>query len=691
MRIVPYLFNPAPIAPNGTLAASTTTNVTLSVTGATSSYLSFTGPGTACVGATCLTAGPALFMPTAGQITIQYKTPSSVPTTGTAVITVQDAATSPTNVLTDTYTFTRAVARVAMAFSPAIAPTGDLVAGMSMIVMLTATDVANSPIAGASISLSFQQASGGGSASVAKVALTVSPQRFTTDANGQIAIVYSTPATLPPAGGTDTIAATAAGAAGDQDSYTFPPITTFYFAEGFTAGGFSEFLSLLMPNESGTVLVDYYTQSAHGQSIAFLTQGSVELIDVGATVGANQQVSMKVTFPGPGVAERTLNFNFGSWHGSTSIVGVTAPSTQWNFAEGSTLSFFSEYLTLQNPSGGPAPVTLKYFTDAGATATKTLTLPANTRTTVAVFDGDLTTPTTACAVSGGNAAHCGVGPGVVGVSVKITSTVAIIAERPFYVNNFSFGDGPIRDGHVAFGATNPGTEWDFAEGTTLRGFKEYLTLQNPNPTAAHAHLQYLTDLPSTNPLKSLTLPPNSRTTVEVFSGDRNANPSCTPGVGGSCGIGLDIAGVSLRVTSDLAIVAERPMYMSFNFGSGPVAGAHDVVGATGLGRLFGFSYGSTLAGDNHYLTIQNPGNTVANIVATYYTSSGGIVRNFTVAPFSRHTVGLFSSAEGPGPGYYPMGIVIESDQAVLVEKPTYSRNATTYGATDTLGYTPTGF
>ena len=692
MRIVPYQFNPTPIAPNGSLAASTPTNVTLTVSGATPAYLSFTGPGTACVGGTCLTSTPALFVPTAGQITIQYKTPSTVPTTGTAVITVQDAAVSPTNVLTDTYTFVRAVAKVALSFSPAIAPTGDLVAGMSVSVMLTATDAAMSPVAGASISLTFQQASGGGSASVAKVALTASPQRFTTDASGQIAIVYSTPATLPPAGGTDTIAATAVGGAKDQDSYTYPPVTTFYFAEGFTAGGFSEILSLLMPNESGTVLVDYYTQSAHGQSIAFLTQGSVELVDVGATVGANQQVSMKVTLPGPGVAERTLNFNYGSWRGSTSIVGVTAPSTEWNFAEGSTLGFFSEYLTLQNPSAGPASVTLKYFTDVGATATRTLTLPANTRTTVAVFDGDITVPTSACTVNAGSAVHCGVGSGIAGVSVKITSPVAIIAERPFYVNNFNFGDGPIRDGHVAFGATTSGMEWDFAEGTTLRGFKEYLTLQNPSATAAHANLQYLTDLPNTNPLKKLTLPPNSRTTVEVFSGDRNSNPSCTPGLAGTCGIGLDIAGVSVRVTADQAIVAERPMYMSFNFGSGPVAGAHDVVGATGFGKLFGFAHASTLAGDNDYLTIQNPGNTVANIVATYYTRTGGTARSFTVAPSSRHTVGLFSSVEGPGPGSYPIGIVIQSlDQPILVEKPTYSRNATTYGATDTLGYTPTGF
>ena len=693
MKIVPYGFNPSPIAPNGNLAANATVSVTLVPQSGTPSYVSFNGVGQACVAASCpapLTTTPTLVTPTGGQIVIHYTSPGAG-LSGTDVIAVQDTASSPTNVLTDSYSFGPAVTKVAFSNAPAIAPEGDLTGGISDRVTVTATDAANTPVAGASISLSFQPAAGGGSASVSNVVLTGLAQRFTTDANGQIAIAYATPGALPVAGGTDTILATAAGGATDHDSYTFPPVTTFYFAEGFTAGGFSEILSLLMPNENGTVLIDYYSQAGHGQSIEFLTQGAVEPVDVGATIGVNQQVSIKVTLPGPGIAERTLNFNFGFWHGSTSIVGVNAPSLQWNFAEGSTLSFFSEYLTLQNSNPGPASVTLKYFTDKPATATKTLTLPGSTRTTVAVFDGDLSTSAGDCAVTGGNAVHCGVGPGVVGVSVKISSTLPIIAERPFYVNNFSFGDGPIRDGHVAFGATNPGTEWDFAEGTTLRGFKEYLTLQNPNSTVAHAHLQYLTDVPNTNPLKSLTLPSNSRTTVEVFSGDRNSNPSCTPGAGGSCGIGLDIAGVSLKVTADQPIVAERPMYMYFNFGSGPVPGAHDVVGATGLGRLFGYAYASTLAGDNDYLTIQNQGNTPANIVATYYTSVGGKAQTFAVAPSSRHTVELFSSMEGPGPGYYPLGIVIESDQPVLVEKPAYSRNATTFGATDTLGYTPTGF
>jgi hypothetical protein len=156
-------------------------------------------------------------------------------------------------------------------------------------------------------------------------------------------------------------------------------------------------------------------------------------------------------------------------------------------------------------------------------------------------------------------------------------------------------------------------------------------------------------------------------------------------------VGPNIGGVSLQVTSNQPIVAERPMYIYLNFGTGPVAGAHVVVGSTGLAKLFGFAAASTAIGDNDYLTIQNPSATVANITATYYTNTGQIVKNFQVAANSRHTVEVFKAAEGAGPGYSPLGIVVSSDQPVLVEKPTYSSNASAYGATDTLGYSPSSF
>ena len=346
-------------------------------------------------------------------------------------------------------------------------------------------------------------------------------------------------------------------------------------------------------------------------------------------------------------------------------------------AEGSTLNAFSEYLTLQNPNASAVPASLTYMTDGGAHPTKTISLPANSRTTVEVFKGDTVSSLGSCTPSGARA-NCGVGPGIGGVSVRVTTPNGqpIVAERPFYVNGFSFGSGGIRDGHVAFGANAGAAHWYFAEGTTLPGFNEYLTLQNPGVSLATVNLRYV-DNTGTVTLRSLTINPLSRLTIEVFKG--------------SLGVGAGVAGVSAEILSDQPIVAERPMYMVHDFGSGPVAGAHDVMGQTGLGTLFGFATASTAAGENDYLTIQNPNAAAANLTVTYYAGGTPVTRTFSVPGNSRHTVPVWQTAEGIGPGVTTLGIVVASDQSVLVEKPTYSAIVTTFGATDTAGFAAASF
>jgi hypothetical protein len=456
----------------------------------------------------------------------------------------------------------------------------------------------------------------------------------------------------------------------------WPPASSssFYFAEGFTGGGFSESIAQLMPNQSGTATITYFTPAGQMGTIPqALSAGQVAVEDVVPDVGANQQISVKASLPGPGIVERTIHFNNGTWYGSTDLVGTPQAALEWDFAEGSTLPQFSEYLTLQNPNAAAVTATLNYVTDlVGVHPTKTLVLPATSRTTIPVFIGN-TSPTTGCDPN----TTCGVGRSFAGVSVQVLATSPIIVERPFYVNGYSFGSGTIRDGHAAFGANGAARQWNFAEGTTLPGFNEYLTLQNPGLIAANVSLRYMdTGGGVTN--KGLIVAAQSRSTVAVF------DPSL--------GVGPGVTGVSVQINSDQPIVAERPMYMVFNFGSGPVAGAHDVVGATTLGRLYGFAVASTAAGENDYLTILNPSaSAAAHLTITYYTPNGPIARAATVGADSRHTVAVWDNVEGAGGGITNVGIVVSSDQPVLVEKPTYSANASTYGATDTLGYAATSF
>ncbi|HEV2953887.1 MAG TPA: hypothetical protein VG015_07335, partial [Candidatus Dormibacteraeota bacterium] len=189
--------------------------------------------------------------------------------------------------------------------------------------------------------------------------------------------------------------------------------TDFYFAEGFTGAGFEECLSLFMPATTGTAAIDYFTESGHlATQYVSLSAGQVARVDVAAAVGAGHQVSAQVALPGPGIAERKLSFDFGQWHGSTDLVGTSAPASQWDFAEGSTLSIFSQYLTLQNSNPSPVTVDLHYQTDMGAHPTKTTVLAPSSRTTIEVFKGDLNDNPN-CSPSLGT---CGIGPGVQGDS-----------------------------------------------------------------------------------------------------------------------------------------------------------------------------------------------------------------------------------------------------------------------------------
>jgi spore germination protein YaaH len=454
-----------------------------------------------------------------------------------------------------------------------------------------------------------------------------------------------------------------------------PGTSVFYFAEGFTGSGFNESLSLLMPNQSGTATIDYYTASGHSTQTLAMIQGRVTTVDVNAAVGPNQQVAARVSFPGPGLAARRLRFNTGAWNGATGKIGVSAPAQEWDFAEGSTSPGFNEYVSLENFNSVDVTTHLQYFTDSGAHPLKTLILPARSRTTVEVFRGDLT-DNPAC-LPAGAAANCGVGRGIGGVALQVRSDLLpIVAERPFYVNGLDFGSGPVRDGHDAFGVNGAATQWNFAEGTTLNGFNEYLTLQNPQPTSTSVSITYSDDKGHTSS-KSLTMQPRSRFTIPVF---QNAY-----------GVGAGVGGVSAQVNASQPIVAERPMYMVHDFGAGPVRGADVTPGATGLAKLYEFPAASTASGYSSFLTILNP-NSVPTIVTVIYGTSGGpIGRSFVVSGSTRHTVELGNAAEGPGPGYTSFSILVVSQRPVLVEQPSYSANAASYGATVVMGYQPTSF
>jgi hypothetical protein len=130
------------------------------------------------------------------------------------------------------------------------------------------------------------------------------------------------------------------------------------------------------------------------------------------------------------------------------------------------------------------------------------------------------------------------------VSAEITATQPISVERAMYRN---VGGQVFGVGHAAAGVPSPATTWYFAEGSAGSFFDTYLLFANPSAQLATVQVEYLRDLGGAV-TQTYTVPANSRLSVYVDD---------VPGIGG--------ASFGARVTSDVAVVAERAMYWPGGF------------------------------------------------------------------------------------------------------------------------------
>ncbi len=209
--------------------------------------------------------------------------------------------------------------------------------------------------------------------------------------------------------------------------------------------------------------------------------------------------------------------------------------------------------------------------------------------------------------------------------------------------------------------------WYFAEGRAGGGFKEFLTLGNPNPTDCSVTITYLTHTDSGvdgTKTVSVTVKAAHRLT-EWVDGDLGTS---------TFGPGISVAATVAVNTSASpncnGIVAERPMYfnaLGTNSGS-------DVLGVTAPGTTFYFAdlaTGAQVGGGSYssFLPILNPGTTAANVKATYY-AAGQVVgtQKVTVKAGSRATIWPSQASPKLPPR---VSVVLTSSVPVVSERPTY--------------------
>jgi hypothetical protein len=288
---------------------------------------------------------------------------------------------------------------------------------------------------------------------------------------------------------------------------------SWYLAEGCTAEGYETWVLVQNPNNSAAkVNLTCMTSSGpvEGPSET-IEANSRKTFNIAETVPNAWEVSTQIASDKPVVAERAMYGNNRTW--ATDSIGVSAPANDWYLAEGATATGFETWILVQNPGDSAAEVDVTYMTGTGPVQGPRETIGAGSRKTYEVSKTV---------------------PGEWSVSTSVTSNKQVVVERSMYGSNRTWA-------HDSTGVNEPAENWYLAEGCTSAGFETWVLVQNPSDSEANVAFQYMTpDGDFYGP--SVTLPPNSRTTVNV---------------------GQPVPGapeVSVNVTGDKPIIVERAMY-----------------------------------------------------------------------------------------------------------------------------------
>ncbi len=299
--------------------------------------------------------------------------------------------------------------------------------------------------------------------------------------------------------------------------------TDWYFAEGYTGGGFDEYILVFNPEEVATSF-DLEMMLPDGSShisafnIGPKTRVTFHVDDFPGMSDTN--VSVHVHAQGPVVAERAMYFDYNGKTGGHVSLGVNEPAKEWYFAEGYTGGGFDEYILVLNPNTRDAVVTLDFMKPDGSVYSQDFPARAGSRITINV--------------------DAAPDMGDTDVSVRLRSDLPVVAERAMY-----FGYAECPGGHVQAGCTDPGILRFFAEGYTSRFFDTYLLVMNPNEYDLPVVVTFCRPDGSTVG-QPMMVGPHSRATLKV-----NLVPD------------LSSSEFSIRVDTGGPAVVERAMYFSY--------------------------------------------------------------------------------------------------------------------------------
>jgi hypothetical protein len=240
--------------------------------------------------------------------------------------------------------------------------------------------------------------------------------------------------------------------------------TSWYFAEGITTRDALEVITLFNPFPEDAV-VDFLFTTEEGevtpQALSGLAVpgGGMVAVNVGDHVQRRESVATSIDARvGRLVASRLQTFDGSMARKGISLsLGAPAPGDVWYFPEGFLTDGLTERFQVYNPGTDEAVVSVELTLEQGAAEPIGLTVPSQSRITLAAND-EARIPK--------NVAHA--------VTVRSANGVGVIAERTVDATSPSGRSGLA----ITLGARVPSTRWVVAAGHLDDATDEWLVLQN---------------------------------------------------------------------------------------------------------------------------------------------------------------------------------------------------------------------
>ena len=340
--------------------------------------------------------------------------------------------------------------------------------------------------------------------------------------------------------------------------------TSFYFADVASYSTYRDFITILNPlgGSAANITVTYYLSGTPQGTDTLVvqpgTRGTISPKNCGCTTGTH--VSAFVTSSQPVDVELPSYFNnyaagnAGSVSGAAVVVGASATSNDWRFAEGYIGGKFQEYMLLSNFSTSPVSASMVLEYDSGTTLTVPVQIGAHDTTKL-----DINSITALGSGAGTCSSPCTL---TSNISVEVTAASgSFVAERQLYFQynhvangrSLSAAGGSAVIGQSGAAAT---TSYSFSEGYTNVAYDEWLTLQNPTGSAETIYVTIVNGSGHSYSFP-VSVGPKTRATVDLVK-TVLAN-MCVPGAPSQC---WEISMTVQTVNNGGAFVAERPMYFN---------------------------------------------------------------------------------------------------------------------------------